>query len=93
VPRDLFTLCHSVVGNQVMPVTKMHSMASSQMKKIDKVSPPFGWKAWLVLVDEDSECCRAQRRLLTTRRDGYIILLTKTKRLKIPKMMIAHAVK
>ncbi len=43
------------------------------MKKIGEVSPPFGWKAWLALIDEDSECCRAQRRLLTTKYHGYII--------------------
>ncbi len=38
-----------------------------------KVSPPFGWRAWLALIDEDSECCGAQRRLLTTRYHRYII--------------------
>ena len=43
------------------------------MKKIGEVSPPFGWRAWLALIDEDSECCRAQRRLLTTRCHEYII--------------------
>ena len=43
------------------------------MKKIGEVSPPFGWRAWPALIDEDSECCRAQRRLLTTRCHRYII--------------------
>ena len=43
------------------------------MKKIGEVSPPFGWRAWPALIDKDSECCRAQRRLLTTRCHRYII--------------------
>lgn len=43
------------------------------MKKIGEVSPPFGWRTWLALIDENSECYKAQRRLLTTRYHGYII--------------------
>ena len=38
-----------------------------------EVSPPFRWRDWPALIDEDSECCRAQRRLLTTRCHRYII--------------------
>ena len=43
------------------------------MKKIGELPHPFGWRAWLALIDEDSECYRAQRRLLTTRYHGYTI--------------------
>ncbi|MFC2013826.1 hypothetical protein ACFLU8_02975 [Chloroflexota bacterium] len=43
------------------------------MKKIGEVLPSFGWRAWLVLINEDSECWRAQSRLLTTRCHRYII--------------------
>jgi len=43
------------------------------MKNTGKVSPSFGRRAWLALIDEDSECCRAQRRLLTTRYHRYTI--------------------
>ena len=30
------------------------------MKKIGEVSPPFGWRAWPALIDEDSEACSAR---------------------------------
>ncbi|MFC1956526.1 hypothetical protein ACFLWZ_08475 [Chloroflexota bacterium] len=43
------------------------------MKKIGKVSPSFGWRAWLPLLDEDSGCYRVQRQLLTAGCHGYII--------------------
>ena len=37
------------------------------------VAPPFGWRAWPALIDAVSECCRAQRRLLTARCQWHII--------------------
>ena len=59
-----------------MPITRLSTPEGKQgvrVKKMGEVSPPFGWKAWPALIDEDSECCRVQRRLLTNRCHRYII--------------------
>jgi len=54
------------------------------VKGIGEVLSPFGRRAWLALINEDSECCRAQRRLLTTRRAIDILLAIRAMRGRMP---------
>jgi hypothetical protein len=43
------------------------------MKKMGRVSLSFGWRASPALIDEGSECYRAQRRLFITSCHGHNI--------------------